>query len=103
MFKRPDGVRPRSYFFRTVLEGAVAVDCNIPSSNAANQPVVHGLSNSHPGRTNILFTDGSVKFLKDSTASPLICALGSWAAGEIVSADSYRDRCSHHNLLNIII
>ena len=33
--------------------------------------------------------DGSVKFLKDSTAEPVVWALGSRAGGEVLSADSF--------------
>jgi hypothetical protein len=33
--------------------------------------------------------DGSVKFLKDSTAMQTVWALGSINQGEVVSADSY--------------
>jgi hypothetical protein len=34
-------------------------------------------------------TDGSVKFLKDSTSLQAMWALGSRAGGEVISADSY--------------
>jgi prepilin-type N-terminal cleavage/methylation domain-containing protein/prepilin-type processing-associated H-X9-DG protein len=64
-------------------------NCNVASSNAVNQPGVYGLSSYHSGGANVLFADGSVKFLKDSTASPVIWALGSRAGGEIVSVDGY--------------
>jgi prepilin-type N-terminal cleavage/methylation domain-containing protein/prepilin-type processing-associated H-X9-DG protein len=43
----------------------------------------------HPGGVNILFADGSVKFVKNSIAQTTWWALGSRAAGEVVSADSY--------------
>jgi prepilin-type processing-associated H-X9-DG protein len=47
------------------------------------------LSSYHSGGANVLFADGSVKFLKDSTAPQVIWALGSRAAGEIISVDGY--------------
>jgi prepilin-type N-terminal cleavage/methylation domain-containing protein/prepilin-type processing-associated H-X9-DG protein len=52
-------------------------------------PAVIGLSSYHPGGANVLLCDGSVRFLKDSTAVPTIWALGSIAQGEILSSDSY--------------
>ncbi len=64
-------------------------NCNVASSNAVNQPGVYGLSSYHSGGANVLFADGSVKFLKDSTTSPVVWALGSRAQGEIISTDGY--------------
>jgi prepilin-type processing-associated H-X9-DG protein/prepilin-type N-terminal cleavage/methylation domain-containing protein len=52
-------------------------------------PGVITLSSYHPGGANILFCDGSVRFLKDSTSLPTLWALGSIAQGEIISSDSY--------------
>jgi prepilin-type N-terminal cleavage/methylation domain-containing protein/prepilin-type processing-associated H-X9-DG protein len=43
----------------------------------------------HPGGANVLFVDGSVKFVKDSISLPSWLALGSRAGGEVVSADAY--------------
>jgi prepilin-type N-terminal cleavage/methylation domain-containing protein/prepilin-type processing-associated H-X9-DG protein len=51
-----------------------------PFSNAASY---------HPGGVNTLFTDGSVKFIKDSTAKNVWWGLGTRAGGEVISADSY--------------
>ena len=48
-----------------------------------------GLSSFHPGGANILMTDGSVHFLKDSINPVVILQLGSRAQGEIISTDSY--------------
>jgi prepilin-type processing-associated H-X9-DG protein len=47
------------------------------------------LSSYHPGGANVVFADGSVHFLKDSTSLPVIWALGSRSQGEVISSDSY--------------
>jgi prepilin-type processing-associated H-X9-DG protein len=47
------------------------------------------LSSAHPGGANVLMSDASVRFLKDSTSNVTIWSLGSRAQGEILSADSY--------------
>lgn len=64
-------------------------NCNISNGNNVNQPGVYGLSSYHPGGANVLMTDGSVRFLKDSTNIQTIWALGSCAGGEVISADAY--------------
>jgi prepilin-type processing-associated H-X9-DG protein len=46
-------------------------------------------SSKHPGGTNMLFGDGSVKFLKDSINLQTYRALGTRNGGEVISADSY--------------
>ena len=43
----------------------------------------------HPGGVNVCFTDGSVKFIKDSISIPTWWAIGTRNQGEIVSADQY--------------
>jgi prepilin-type N-terminal cleavage/methylation domain-containing protein/prepilin-type processing-associated H-X9-DG protein len=52
-------------------------------------PGVYGLSSFHPGGCNIAFADGSVRFLKTSTALNTVWALGSRDQGEVLSADTY--------------
>jgi prepilin-type processing-associated H-X9-DG protein len=52
-------------------------------------PGMYGLSSFHPGGGNVAFADGSVRFLKASTAWNVVWALGSKAGGEVLSADSY--------------
>jgi prepilin-type processing-associated H-X9-DG protein len=52
-------------------------------------PGMYNLSSYHPGGANAAFADGSVKFIKSSTAWPVIWALGSKDRGDIVSSDSY--------------
>ena len=46
-------------------------------------------SSHHPGGVNVLFGDGSVKFVKDSVALWTWRALGTRAGGEVISSDSY--------------
>ena len=46
-------------------------------------------SSKHPGGSNMLFGDGSVKFLKDSISLQTYRALGTRNGGEVVSADSF--------------
>jgi prepilin-type N-terminal cleavage/methylation domain-containing protein/prepilin-type processing-associated H-X9-DG protein len=48
-----------------------------------------GFVSFHPGGSNMLFGDGSVRFLKNSISLVTYCALGSRAGGEVVSSDSY--------------
>jgi prepilin-type processing-associated H-X9-DG protein len=48
-----------------------------------------GAKSRHPGGANFLMGDGSVRFLKQTIALPVYCALGSRRGGEVVSADQY--------------
>jgi len=50
---------------------------------------MYGMSSYHPGGGNVSMADGSVKFLKASTAMNVIWALGSRNQGEVISTDSY--------------
>jgi prepilin-type N-terminal cleavage/methylation domain-containing protein/prepilin-type processing-associated H-X9-DG protein len=52
-------------------------------------PGMYGMSSFHPGGGNISFADGSVHFLKSSTAMNTVWALGTKAGGEVLSSDSY--------------
>jgi prepilin-type N-terminal cleavage/methylation domain-containing protein/prepilin-type processing-associated H-X9-DG protein len=46
-------------------------------------------SSSHPGGVNVLFGDGSVRFIKDSVSQAIWMSLGSRNGGEVLSSDSY--------------
>jgi prepilin-type N-terminal cleavage/methylation domain-containing protein/prepilin-type processing-associated H-X9-DG protein len=46
-------------------------------------------SSNHPGGVNVAFTDGSVKFIKDTISPQTWWAIGTRNQGEVVSADSY--------------
>ena len=46
-------------------------------------------TSNHPAGVNVCFTDGSVRFVKDSVAASTWWALGSRNGGEVVSSDQY--------------
>jgi prepilin-type N-terminal cleavage/methylation domain-containing protein/prepilin-type processing-associated H-X9-DG protein len=46
-------------------------------------------SSNHPGGVNVGFSDGSVKFIKDSIGLQTWWALGTRASGEVVGSDQY--------------
>jgi prepilin-type N-terminal cleavage/methylation domain-containing protein/prepilin-type processing-associated H-X9-DG protein len=48
-----------------------------------------GLTSFHSGGANVCFTDGSVRFIKDSIAWNVLWSLGSRDQGETVSSDQY--------------
>jgi len=61
-------------------------------SNGGGRPDYATYANAssyHPGGVNVLFCDGSVKFVKDSVAQNVWMAIGTKASGEVVSADAY--------------
>jgi len=65
-------------------------NCNMESwGGDFDAPGMYNLSSYHPGGANAAFADGSVRFLKSSTANSVIWSLGSKAGGEVLSADSY--------------
>jgi prepilin-type processing-associated H-X9-DG protein len=48
-----------------------------------------GLTSYHPGGANVCMLDGSVHFIKNSTAYNVLWYLGSKSQGEVLSSDSY--------------
>jgi prepilin-type N-terminal cleavage/methylation domain-containing protein/prepilin-type processing-associated H-X9-DG protein len=54
-----------------------------------NDGFSYGASSAHPGGANVLFGDGSVKFIKSSISYPTWWALGTKDGGEVISADAY--------------
>jgi prepilin-type N-terminal cleavage/methylation domain-containing protein/prepilin-type processing-associated H-X9-DG protein len=62
-----------------------------PKADAKNDPAlrVGGFSSRHPGGSNFLMGDGSVRFLKATIAPAVFHRLGNRADGELVSADQY--------------
>jgi prepilin-type processing-associated H-X9-DG protein len=63
--------------------------CSINGNGAGQNPGSVNMTSYHPGGANVLLSDGSVRFLKNSTNLQTVWALGSRAQGEIVSADSF--------------
>jgi prepilin-type N-terminal cleavage/methylation domain-containing protein/prepilin-type processing-associated H-X9-DG protein len=60
-------------------------------NTSANYGVVDsfiGANSFHPGGTNLLLMDGSVRFVKDGIALAIWSALGTRAGGEVLSADA---------------
>ncbi|WP_020467334.1 DUF1559 domain-containing protein [Singulisphaera acidiphila] len=64
-------------------------NCSAGSANTLAAAGMFNMSSNHSGGANILLADGSVRFLKDSTAMPVVWSLGTRAQGEIISADSF--------------
>ncbi len=79
----------------------IATADTLPNGYCDNQPSLpcqnvnpYAFSNAaarskHPGGVNVLFGDGSVKFMKNSIAANTWVALGSVSSGEVISADQY--------------
>jgi len=63
--------------------------CKWGTSGAAQQSEYIKADSYHPGGVNVLFADGSVRFVKDSVNATTWMALGTRANGEVISADSY--------------
>jgi prepilin-type processing-associated H-X9-DG protein len=55
----------------------------------ANMAVQLPPSSYHPGGVNVLFGDGSVRFMKESTALTVWRALSTRNGGEVVSNSDY--------------
>ncbi len=64
--------------------------CHASNQNGwGGQDPIFPPSSNHSGGVNVLFTDGSVRFIKDSVAIPTWWALGTRAGGEVVDANAY--------------
>ena len=61
------------------------VDCCVQAHAAHYSPA----SSRHPGGVNVLFADGSVKFIKDTINMRTWMALGTRNGGEVISSDAY--------------
>jgi len=65
-------------------------NCNMESwGGDMDGPSLINPSSYHPGGANIALCDGSVRFLKSTTALQVMWGLGSRNGGEVVSADAY--------------
>jgi prepilin-type processing-associated H-X9-DG protein len=51
--------------------------------------IAHVANSHHPGGVNVMFCDGSVRFIKDTVNIQTWWALGSRAGGEVISSDQY--------------
>ncbi len=61
----------------------------VTAASGVDVPGMWNQGSFHPGGSNVVLCDGSVRFLKDSTSQPVIWALGSRNQGEVISADAY--------------
>jgi prepilin-type N-terminal cleavage/methylation domain-containing protein/prepilin-type processing-associated H-X9-DG protein len=59
------------------------------NANMANMPMQVPPSSLHPGGVNVLFGDGSVKFIKNGVSLLTWQALGTRDGGEAISSDAY--------------
>jgi prepilin-type processing-associated H-X9-DG protein len=67
----------------------------LPNKSSCNTSADYGVVDSfigansfHPGGTNLLLMDGSVRFVKDGIGLAIWSALGTRAGGEVLSADA---------------
>ena len=54
-----------------------------------SQPPTYAFRSHHPGGVNMVFGDGSVRFIKNTINLFTWRALGTTRGGEVVSADQY--------------
>ena len=80
----------------TFTQGSICVPPNPPyvgcipaAAGTIDSGGTMGLGSYHSGGANAVFLDGSVHFLKDSTALNTVWALGSMNQGEVIDASSY--------------
>jgi len=63
---------------------------NPPCRVATTQfPPTNAFRSRHPGGVNVVFCDGSVKFLKNTISLLVYRGLGTSAGGEVISSDAY--------------
>ncbi|WP_435020149.1 DUF1559 domain-containing protein [Tundrisphaera sp. TA3] len=72
---------------RCVNDPANGLPCTNDASNGRDYYL--GSRSRHPGGVNSLFSDGSVRFLKNTISLPAYQALSTRAGGEVISADAY--------------
>lgn len=61
----------------------------VPAAAGTNGGKNDEIASTHPGGANVLFADGSVKFIKDSISATTLRSLISIQGGEVISADAY--------------
>jgi prepilin-type processing-associated H-X9-DG protein len=63
--------------------------CNFTIVYGCDDGPYQNVNSMHPGGANVLFADGSVRFLKNSISIPTYWALGTKSNGEVISSDSF--------------
>jgi prepilin-type processing-associated H-X9-DG protein len=80
-------------FNTAVTPNAVAfplAGCRLsPGNNQADSQQLTPATSNHPGGVNVLMSDGSARFIKDSINRVTWWSLGTKAWGEVISADSF--------------
>jgi len=67
-----------------------AIPNNVPPSKNPHRRVYAAVFGSfHPGGLNMVFADGSVKFIKNSISQYAWWSLATMGDGEVLSADGY--------------
>jgi prepilin-type N-terminal cleavage/methylation domain-containing protein/prepilin-type processing-associated H-X9-DG protein len=86
------------FYSHTTLPNTKACFCSESAERAAlpalplpyeiDPQTLIGASSNHPGGVNVLFMDGSVRFIKNSISYPMWLAIGTINQDEVVSADA---------------
>jgi prepilin-type N-terminal cleavage/methylation domain-containing protein/prepilin-type processing-associated H-X9-DG protein len=63
--------------------------CGGCGPSGADHSQITTANSNHPGGANVLFGDGSVKFVKSTVAWNIWWSIGTRAGGEVISADAY--------------
>ena len=63
--------------------------CKFRSSGVLEGVNIMNAQSNHPGGANVMFADGSVKFMKSTINQVTYMSLGTRAGGEVVSADGF--------------
>jgi prepilin-type N-terminal cleavage/methylation domain-containing protein/prepilin-type processing-associated H-X9-DG protein len=63
--------------------------CGDGKCAAADHSEISNANSNHPGGCNVLFGDGSVRFVKGTISLSTWWAIGTRSIGEVISADSY--------------
>ena len=64
-------------------------DCRDQGGGWPDESTFANANSEHPGGVNVLFADGSVRFVKDPINQRIWWALGTKAGTEVVSSDAY--------------
>src|SRR5262249_8359569 len=79
---------PHAQNGNNLFSGSTGVPFNPVTPNPSSDPrPLIGFSSRHSGGVNMLFLDGSVRFLRDSLSDAMRMAIGTRAGGEVVQLD----------------